>query len=62
MRCHTKKVNKNVVGRYINNSVTMAKKVYSMEADILETIKENLNITAKFGRKDWIINYITGFF
>jgi len=35
LKDYTKKVNKNVVGRYI-----------------LETIKENLNITAKFGRKD----------
>ncbi len=49
---YTEKVNKNVVGKYINNSVTMAKKVYSMKADVLETIKGNLNVTAKFGDKD----------
>ena len=49
---YTKRFNNHVVGKFINNSLIMAKKVYSGKIDLLETIKNNLEILANFGQKN----------
>jgi flavin-dependent dehydrogenase len=44
---YTENVNNHIVGRYINNSIEIAKQIYSGKADLLETIKKNLEMIAK---------------
>jgi flavin-dependent dehydrogenase len=44
--------NNHVVGKFINNSVIMAKKVYAGKLDLLETIENNLENMSNFGLKN----------
>ena len=44
---YTKNVNSHFVGKYINNSINMAKQIYSGEIDLLDTIKMSLNQMGK---------------
>ncbi len=49
---YTSRVDNHIVGKYINNSIRMAKQVYSEQSDLLGTIKRNLEMTDSFSRKE----------
>ncbi|RLF57740.1 MAG: hypothetical protein DRN27_07160 [Thermoplasmata archaeon] len=47
LKDYTKNVNNHFVGKYINNSTSMAKKVYAGKMNLLDTIKMNLEQIGK---------------
>ena len=49
---YEKRFNNHVIGKFINNSMIMAKKVYSGKIDLLKTIKNNLEMLANFDQKN----------
>ncbi len=48
---YEERFNNHVVGKFINNSTIMAKKVYSGKIGLLKTIKNNLEMLANFSKK-----------
>jgi flavin-dependent dehydrogenase len=51
MKDYTENVNNHFVGRYINNSIRMARQIYTSKLDLMDSIKANLESIGELGNE-----------